>query len=140
MNCCGNKPIQLTDYSFNSTTVTPPPPCSGGAVANACKELLPRFVLIGAHLMQAAVNTVRYERGMIVGPQKSIPLREVAEAWYLRPQELPPDVDRGGLETTLAFKPARDTGAFVARNSSAISGMSRPLPSSPREMPTSAMS
>ena len=63
-------------------------------------------------LMQAAVNTVRYERGMIVGPQKSIPLREVAEAWYLRPQELPPDVDRGGLETTLAFKPARDTGAF----------------------------
>jgi carbon-monoxide dehydrogenase large subunit len=62
--------------------------------------------------MQAAVNTVTYDRGMIVGPQKSIPLREVAEAWYLRPQELPPDVDRGGLETTVACKPTRDTGAF----------------------------
>ena len=41
---------------------------------------------------------------MIVGPQKSIPLREVAEAWYLRPQQLPPDVDLGGLETTVGFQ------------------------------------
>jgi carbon-monoxide dehydrogenase large subunit len=58
------------------------------------------------------VSTVKYEKGMIVGPQKSIPLRDVAEAWYLRPQELPPDVDRGGLEATVAFKPKRDSGAF----------------------------
>src|SRR5262245_6136106 len=85
---------------------------SGGAVANACKELLPRFIAIGAHLMQAAVSTVRYDKGMIVGPQRAIPLREVAEAWYLRPQELPPDVDLGGLEATVGFRPSRDSGAF----------------------------
>ncbi len=78
------------------------------------------FIAIGAHLMQAAVNTVRYDKGMIVGPQKSIPLREVAEAWYLRPQELPPDVDRGGLETTVAFKPERDTGAFSYASHAAV--------------------
>jgi len=110
----GTTPYSTGTYASRSIVM------SGGAVANACKELLPRFVLIGAHLMQAAVNTVRYERGMIVGPQKSIPLRKVAEAWYLRPQELPPDVDRGGLETTLAFKPARDTGAFSYASHAAV--------------------
>jgi carbon-monoxide dehydrogenase large subunit len=57
---------------------------------------------------------------MIVGPQKSIPLRDVAEAWYLRPQELPPDVDRGGLETAMAFKPSRDTGAFSYASHAAV--------------------
>src|SRR5262249_8795687 len=71
---------------------------AGGAVANACKALIPRFVATGAHLMQCAVNTARYQAGMIVGPQRAIPLREVAQAWYLRPERLPPDVDLGGLE------------------------------------------
>src|SRR5262245_8641625 len=85
---------------------------AGGAVANACKALLPRFVTIGAHLMQCAVNTARYENGQIVGPQRSIPLRDVAQAWYMRPDRLPPDVDLGGLEATVAFQPTRDSGAF----------------------------
>jgi carbon-monoxide dehydrogenase large subunit len=85
---------------------------AGGAVANACKALLPRFVTIGAHLMQCAVGTASYANGMIVGPQRSIPLREVAQAWYLRPERLPPDVDLGGLEATVGFKPKVDSGAF----------------------------
>ena len=85
---------------------------AGGAVANACKALLPRFVTIGAHLMQCAVDTARYENGQIIGPQRSIPLREVAQAWYLRPDRLPPDVDLGGLEATVGFKPKVDSGAF----------------------------
>jgi carbon-monoxide dehydrogenase large subunit len=93
---------------------------AGGAVANACNALLPRFVAIGAHLMQAAVNTARYERGEIVGPQKSVSLREVAEAWYLRPQELPPDVDLGGLEATVGFRPKRDSGAFSYASHAAV--------------------
>jgi aerobic carbon-monoxide dehydrogenase large subunit len=85
---------------------------AGGAVANACNALLPRFVEIGAHLMQCAVATARYEKGAIVGPQRSVTLREVAEAWYLRPERLPPDVDLGGLEATVGFRPKVDTGAF----------------------------
>jgi aerobic carbon-monoxide dehydrogenase large subunit len=93
---------------------------AGGAVANACKALIPRFVAVGAHIMQAAVATVKYENGMIVGPQRAIPLREVAEAWYLRPQQLPPDVDLGGLEATVGFRPTRDTGAFSYASHAAV--------------------
>jgi len=93
---------------------------AGGAVANACKALIPRFVATGAHLMQCAVNTARYQAGMIVGPQRAIPLREVAQAWYLRPERLPPDVDLGGLEATVGFRPRRDTGAFSYASHAAV--------------------
>jgi aerobic carbon-monoxide dehydrogenase large subunit len=57
---------------------------------------------------------------MIVGPQKSVSLREVAQAWYLRPQELPPDVDLGGLEATVAFRPKVDSGAFSYGSHAAV--------------------
>ncbi|MCK6453086.1 MAG: xanthine dehydrogenase family protein molybdopterin-binding subunit [Alphaproteobacteria bacterium] len=85
---------------------------AGGAVANACRALAPRLALIGAHVMQCAVGTVRVGNGQVIGPQRAVALREVAEAWYLRPERLPPDVDRGGLEVTVGFKPEVDTGAF----------------------------
>jgi carbon-monoxide dehydrogenase large subunit len=39
-------------------------------------------------------------------------LAEIARAWYLRPQDLPGDVDPGGLEATIGYKPARDSGTF----------------------------
>ena len=93
---------------------------AGGAVANACKALLPRFVAIGAHLMQCALATARYENAAIVGPQRSVSLREVAEAWYLRPERLPPDVDLGGLEATVGFRPKVDTGAFSYASHAAV--------------------
>jgi carbon-monoxide dehydrogenase large subunit len=93
---------------------------AGGAVANACNALLPRFVAIGAHLMQCALATARYEKGMITGPQRSVTLREVAEAWYLRPDRLPPDVDLGGLEATVGFRPKVDTGAFSYASHAAV--------------------
>ena len=85
---------------------------AGGAVANACKALLPRITAIGAHLMQSAVGAARYENAAVVGPLRSVALREVAEAWYMRPERLPPDVDIGGLEATVGFRPKVDTGAF----------------------------
>src|SRR5919198_2235224 len=102
----GTTPYSTGTYASRSIVM------AGGAVANACKALLPRFLAIGAHMMQAAVSTMEYENGEIIGPRKSVSLREVAEAWYLRPQELPPDVDLGGLEATVGFRPKRDTGAF----------------------------
>src|SRR5262249_29566919 len=77
----GTTPYSTGTYASRSIVM------AGGAVASACNVLLPRFVAIGAHLMQAAVNTARYQSGNIVGPQRSVSLREVAEAWYLRPQE-----------------------------------------------------
>ncbi|MBV8537044.1 MAG: xanthine dehydrogenase family protein molybdopterin-binding subunit, partial [Alphaproteobacteria bacterium] len=46
------------------------------------------------------------------GPRGSISLREVAYTWYRAPQNLPADVDPGGLELTAGYKPKRDTGTF----------------------------
>ena len=110
----GTTPYSTGTYASRSIVM------AGGAVANACKALVPRFVAIGAHLMQAAIGTVTYENGEVRGPQKSVTLREVAEAWYLRPQQLPPDVDLGGLETTVGFRPKRDTGAFSYASQAAV--------------------
>ena len=109
-----NTPYSTGTYASRSIVM------AGGAVANACKALIPRFIIIGAHVMQAATGTVKYENGMIAGPQRAIPLREVAETWYLRPHQLPPDVDLGGLEATFAFKPKRDTGAFSYASHAAV--------------------
>jgi aerobic carbon-monoxide dehydrogenase large subunit len=93
---------------------------AGGAVANACKALIPRIVAIGAHLMQSAVGMARYENAGVTGPLRSITLREVAEAWYMRPDRLPPDVDIGGLEATVGFRPKVDTGAFSYASHAAV--------------------
>jgi carbon-monoxide dehydrogenase large subunit len=93
---------------------------AGGAVANACRLLAPRLMAIGAHLMQSTVSSARVENGGVVGPLKTVSFREIAEAWYLRPERLPPDVDRAGLEATVAYKPKVDTGAFSYASHAAV--------------------
>jgi carbon-monoxide dehydrogenase large subunit len=85
---------------------------ASGAVANACRALIPRLNAIGAHLMQAATGTVRFDGGKIVGPLASVSIEEIASVWYRSPDRLPPDVDPGGLEASVAYRPDVDTGAF----------------------------
>ena len=85
---------------------------AGGAVATACKELAERLAKIGAHLLQVPVAAVAVQDGEVQGASGSVGIAEVAQAWYLRPQDLPEDVDRGGLEVTAGYKPLRDTGTF----------------------------
>ena len=85
---------------------------AGGAVTRACQEIARRVARIGAHLLQTEVENVNVEGGQAIGPAGAVSLREIAEVWYLRPQDLPADVDPGGLETTAGYKPARDTGTF----------------------------
>jgi carbon-monoxide dehydrogenase large subunit len=85
---------------------------SGGAVASACKEMAVRVVKIGAHLLQADPATVALADGEVRGPRGSVSLREIAYTWYRAPQNLPADVDPGGLELTAGYKPKRDTGTF----------------------------
>jgi carbon-monoxide dehydrogenase large subunit len=84
----------------------------GGAVARACQEIVRRAVRIGAALLQADESEVQIRDGAVVGPAGSVTLQEIARAWYLRPQDLPADVDPGGLEVTAGYKPARDSGSF----------------------------
>jgi carbon-monoxide dehydrogenase large subunit len=84
----------------------------GGAAARACKEIARRAARIGAALLQADEREVRVKDGAVVGPNGAVTLREIARTWYLRPQDLPTDVDPGGLEATVGYKPERDSGTF----------------------------
>jgi carbon-monoxide dehydrogenase large subunit len=85
---------------------------AGGAVARACQEMSRRVLAIGARMLQTDVGQVTLRDGEIVGPSGSVTIAEVARTWYLRPQDLPADVDPGGLEVTAGYKPMRDSGTF----------------------------
>ena len=85
---------------------------SGGAVGAACDALAERVLKIGAALMQTSRENVRLEAGSVVGPSGRMSVADIARTWYRRPQDLPPDVDPGGLELTAGYKAKRDTGTF----------------------------
>jgi aerobic carbon-monoxide dehydrogenase large subunit len=85
---------------------------AGGAVAQAARALATRASRIGAWLLQADPADVHVSAGSVVGRSGSVTLREVARAWYLQPQHLPPGVDPGGLEVTAGYRPKRDAGTF----------------------------
>jgi len=67
---------------------------------------------IGAKLLQSSVDEVRLENGMVVGIHGRISVAEIARTWFRRPQDLPDDIDPGGLEVTAGYKAKRDTGTF----------------------------
>jgi aerobic carbon-monoxide dehydrogenase large subunit len=85
---------------------------AGGAVAATCTELAERAKRIGAKLLQLDPSAVVLRDGRVSGPNSSIDLAEIAHTWYRRPQDLPADVDPGGLELTGGYKPRRDSGTF----------------------------
>jgi carbon-monoxide dehydrogenase large subunit len=85
---------------------------AGGAVAQASRMLAGRASRIGAWLLQTDPAEVHIANGCVVGRGASVTLREVARAWYLQPQNLPSDVDQGGLEVTSGYRAARDMGTF----------------------------
>jgi carbon-monoxide dehydrogenase large subunit len=84
----------------------------GGAVGEACRKLATRIARIGAWLLQADPAAVTVAGGCVQGGGGSVTFREVARAWYLQPQHLPPDVDTGGLEVTAGYRADRDSGTF----------------------------
>jgi aerobic carbon-monoxide dehydrogenase large subunit len=85
---------------------------AGGAVAAVCEELGERAKRIGARLLQLDPADVILQDGEVRGSSGSVTLKEIAYTWYRRPQDLPPDVDPGGLEATSGYKPKRDSGTF----------------------------
>ena len=93
---------------------------AGGAVSTACKELARRAAKIGAQLLQTEIAKVTVRGGEVVGPKGSISLGEIARTWYLRPQNLPADVDMGGLEATVGYRPTPDTGTFSYASHAAV--------------------
>ena len=93
---------------------------AGGAVSTACKELVRRASKIGAQLLQTNIANVTVRGGEVVGPNGSISLGEIARTWYLRPQNLPSDVDMGGLEATVGYRPSPDSGTFSYASHAAV--------------------
>ena len=93
---------------------------AGGAVSMACKEIAKRAAKIGAQLLQADAAQVTVRGGEVVGPRGSITLREIARTWYLKPQNLPNDVDLGGMEATIGYRPNPDSGTFSYATHAAI--------------------
>lgn len=93
---------------------------SGGAVSRACKQLLPRVLRIGAHLLGASVDEVIRSGDRIALNDRSVSLREIARAWYVTPQLLPSDVDPAGLEVSVGYRPKVDTGCFSYASHAAV--------------------
>ena len=85
---------------------------SGGAVAAACEQLADRVKVIGAQLLQSRLEDVRLEDGAVAAAHGRIAVAEIARTWYRRPQDLPGQVDPGGLDVTAGYKAKRDTGTF----------------------------
>src|SRR5262249_46165865 len=83
---------------------------AGGAVAQAARMLAKRASRVGGWLLQTEPADARIANGSVVGRGASGTLREGARAWDPQPQNLPPDVDEGGLEVTAGYRPARDMG------------------------------
>ncbi len=85
----------------------------GGAVATACEALAERAVAIGAHLLQVPAEDAAVVDGCVRSGAASVSLADIAHAWYRRPQDLPGDVDPGGLEATQGYRMApNDHGTF----------------------------
>lgn len=85
---------------------------AGGAVARSSRVLAERARKIGAWLLQADPKAASISGGHVHCGNASISLREIARAWYLKPQHLPPDIDSAGLEVTIGYKADRDSGTF----------------------------
>jgi carbon-monoxide dehydrogenase large subunit len=93
---------------------------AGGAVSRSCRVLAVRLARIGAHLLQCRPEETRIEDAMVKGPRGEVAIREIAHSWYRRPEQLPADVDVGGLEATVGYKPKVDTGAFTYATHAAV--------------------
>ncbi|MFO1161509.1 MAG: xanthine dehydrogenase family protein molybdopterin-binding subunit [Reyranellaceae bacterium] len=85
---------------------------AGGAVAEACRQLADRIAVIGAALLQVARLDVVVADGEVRRREGdgSVGIADVARTWYRAPQNLPPGVDKGGLEITAGYRPDPDTG------------------------------
>ena len=84
---------------------------SGGAVARASRILRDKLCQIGAHLMQCDVASVRCADGVVLGPQGSVSIAEIAKVAHVRMDGLPPGVDPL-LDATATYEPAVGTGVF----------------------------
>lgn len=102
----------LTPYS-TGTYASRSMVMAGGATARACRALAERMEIIGAHLLQCDRDEAAVRGGKVTSGKGEVPFAEIGRVWYLNPDELPEDVDRGGVEVTMGYRPDPDSGAFA---------------------------
>ena len=94
---------------------------AGGAVSKAAESLAGRIRKHAAHLLQTGPDRVSLAGGRAnAAGGASVSFEDVARAWYLRPDQLPDDVDTQGLEVTEGYKPEVDTGVFTYATHAAV--------------------
>ena len=106
-------PVGTGTYTSRSMVTT------GGAIAEACRHLMQPVAKIGAHLMQCKAEDVEIRNGRVHGPQGSVEFGEIGRAWYHHPEDLPADMDAGGLTATAGHK-AHDPGVFSYSTHAAV--------------------
>ena len=87
---------------------------SGGAVAEACEQMVGRVKSIAAKIFELPAEGLVLSEGKVSSADgsKTLSLGEVAHIWYRQPQLLPADVDPAGLEVIAGYKAKVDTGTF----------------------------
>ena len=73
---------------------------AGGAVADACTELVARLLPMGAHLLQADPAEARFENGAVHARGASIAVAEIAKNFFRAPQSLTEAMQAQGLDCT----------------------------------------
>ncbi len=85
---------------------------AGGAVGKASRALAEKIRRIGAHLLQADVETTRIEDGMVHGPFSKVGIAEIAFAANARPDHLPAGMEPL-LDSTATYEPTDSGGVFA---------------------------
>ena len=93
---------------------------AGGAVAAACDKLAERVKVIGAHLLQTTPDAVVVKDATVDNGTAAVTFQEIAATWYLKPQNLPPDIDPEGLDLVAGYRPTVDTGTFSYASHAAL--------------------
>ncbi len=93
---------------------------AGGAVSKASEVLSDRIKVHAAHLLQCEPSDIELKNAHAFHGPASVSFAAIAKAWYLRPDQLPDDVDTAGLEVTEGYKPDIDTGVFTYATHAAI--------------------
>ena len=93
---------------------------AGGAVSKASEELARRIKILGAHLLQCKPDETKLKDGAVYKGDASVTLKQIAQAWYLRPDLLPDTIETTGMEVTEGYKPEIDTGVFTYATHAAV--------------------
>jgi aerobic carbon-monoxide dehydrogenase large subunit len=114
MGDTGTTPYSTGAYASRSMVM------AGGAVSKACETLAGRLKIHAAHLLQRSPEEIELRDGAAFAGQASATYKDIARAWYLRPDQLAADVDTLGLEVTEGYKPDIDSGVFTYATHAAV--------------------